>query len=260
MIVTDLPDGDLHLVRQAAHAHTSGQIALAWQRPAFLSETVWEIFIDTVATHDEGWNEADDHPLVNDAGRPVNFKSYPTKEHIAIWLRTLDYAKDIGPYAQLLIAGHARWLYTHLPTPAQGDEAAAVDFIAQLDQKMDTLFKQLRQDEVFASAVTPEHFQLSRKLFSFFDALSLVFVRGLDWMSFTDDLPVGGDVQKMKIHGEMCAIRWGRMTPWPFAEDDVTFSAPMRRIPGRAYADTKDLLETINQTEPVMRYFNLGRL
>lgn len=260
MIVTDLPDGDWHLFRQADHARTSGQIARAWRRPTFLDQPLWDMFILAVSHHDDGWDAADDQPLLDAAGRPLNFKTYPTAQHVVIWQRTLQGVAALGGYPQLLVAAHARWLYTQLPTPREGSEAAAVAFVAQLDAMIDALLRRLATQPAYAQAVAPSNFDLSRKLFSFFDALSLVFVRGLGWMSFTEELPVGSDVQKMKIHGEMCAIRWGRMTPWPFVEDDVTFSIPLKRIAGRAYGDAQSLLDTLGQTPPAMRYYNLGRL
>lgn len=260
MIVTELPDGDLHLIKQIDHAHTSGQIARAWCKPSFVSDEVWEEFIVAVEHHDDGWDLADGDPSVDAQGRPRNFKSFPTRRHIALWQRTLDLARHRSVYQQLLTAAHARWLYTHVQSVDENAQEAAVYFTEQLDQIMAASLEKLAGDPRYASVVEPHRFQQLRKLFSFFDALSLVFVRGLVWMSFTEELPVGDQVQKMKIHGEICAIRWGRMTPWPFVEDDVDFTVPMTRIAGRVYADATDLRNTLASKEAVVRHFGLGRL
>ena len=260
MIVSDLPDGDLHLVKQIDHAHTSGQIARAWRKPDFLTDDIWEEFIIAVEHHDDGWDLADDDPSVDSNGRPRNFKTFPTRRHIALWQRTLDLARKRGVFQQLLTAGHARWLYTHIQSVDDNAKEAAVYFIEQLDQIMANAFDELSADPRYAQAIEPHHFQQLRQLFSFFDALSLVFVRGLEWISFTDALPVGDDVVRMKIHGEMCSIRWGRMTPWPFVEADVDFTVPMTRISGKPYADADALRDTLDNSEAVVRHFALGRL
>lgn len=260
MIVTDLPDGDLHLIRQIDHAHASGQIARAWRQPSFVSAVAWEEFLSAVHYHDDGWDLADDDASIDDQGRPRNFKTYPTRRHVALWQRTLDLARHRGLYQQLLTAAHARWLYTHIPSDDENAHDTAVYFIEQLDEIMAEGLDKLANEEHYASVIEPHRFQQMRKLFSFFDALSLVFVRGIDWISFTDALPVGDEVVKMKIHSEMCSMRWGRMTPWPFVEDDVDFTMPMTRIAGRRYVDAADLRTTLDGTKSVVRHFALGRL
>lgn len=260
MIVTDLPDGDLHMILQIDHAHTSGQIARAWKQPTFFTDHAWEEFITAVHHHDDGWDLADEDPSIDKDGRPRNFKTFPTRRHVALWQRTLDLARHRSLFQQLLTAAHARWLYTHVPSDDENALDTAVYFIEQLDEIMAGALDKLASDERYASVIEPHRFQQMRKLFSFFDALSLIFVRGLDWMSFTDELPVGDDIQKMKIHGEMCSIRWGRMTPWPFVEDDVDFTMPVSRISGKRYADAADLRQTLDDTKPVVRHFALGRL
>jgi len=260
MIVADYPDGDLQMATQVDHAHLAGQIARAWRRPAFLSPAVWEEFVIAVDHHDDGWKLADGDPLVDASGRPVNFKNTPTHRHVGTWQHTLDQAIALGDYPRLLIAMHGRWLFTTIPSVDDNARDAAVYMIEQIDQIVAGLLDKLSANPRYASVVDPRHLELSQKLFSFFDALSLVFLRGLDWISRTDPLAVGDEVDSIKLHSEMCSARWGRMTPWPFTADDVSFGCPIRRIPGRRYESTQDLLTTLQSTEAKMRYWSLGRL
>lgn len=260
MIVAEYPDGDWQIVMQADHARMAGQLARAWRRPTFITPALWEQFILAADHHDDGWKLMDDDPLVNAQGKPVNFKDMPTRRHVATWQHTLDQALALGDYAHLLIASHARYLTTSIPSADEHARDAAVYLVEQLDASMSESLERLSRDPVTARAVDPRHFELTQKLFSTFDALSLVMVRGLDWISRTDPLPADEHVDAIKVHSETCSARWGRMTPWPFAEDDVTISGLVRRIPGRAYRDAADLHDTLQATPAKVLYWSMGRL
>jgi hypothetical protein len=260
MIVSEYPDGDLQIACQTDHALLSGQIARAWRRPAFLSPRLWEEFAIAVDHHDDGWKIADADPVLDAQGRPGNFRNTPTHRHIATWQHTLDQAITLGDYPRLLIASHARWLFTTLPTVDDNARDAAVYMTEQLNGLMSELLTKLSADSDYALAVDPHTFDLSQKLFSFFDALSLVFLRGLDWISRTDPLPFGDEVASIRLHSEMCSPRWGRLTPWPFVEDDVAFRCPIRRIPGQTFRDSVHLHETLEQTPAKDRWWRAGRL
>ncbi len=260
MIVAEYPDGDLQVALQVDHALLSGQVARAWRRPAFLSPALWEQFILATDHHDDGWKLADSDPIIDAQGRPVNFRNSPTRRHVATWQHTLDHAIALGDYPRLLIASHARWLFTSFPSVDDNARDAAVYMVEQIDQIMAELLEKLSRDPQYALAVDPRHFEMSQKLFSFFDAISLVFLRGVDWISRTDPLPVGDEVDAIKLHSEMCSVRWGRMTPWPFVTEEVSFSCPIRRIPGRPYASSQHLEDTLQATQAKVRHWLLGRL
>lgn len=264
MLVSKRPDGcTLQLVPQVNHAHVSGEVARAWQKPAWFNPSAWEEFIQAVRHHDDGWQEVDANPPIDREGHPVHFTAYSSLPHIDIWHRSLTLAQDrLTPLAQLFIATHLRQLLQKRQTalPDSHADSASQSFANTLQETIEGLLAQLSPQRLYRDALSADHFQQSIDLFAFFDALSLVFGKGMDWISFTHLLPVGQEVQKMKIHTEICAIRWGRMTPWPFVEEDVSFHLTYYRIPDKAYDSPQSLAVAMAQAKPITQPFNLGRL
>jgi hypothetical protein len=89
------------LISQVHHAEVSGEITTHWHEP-FSAEVV-----DAITHHDDGWADWEAQPTLNpESGAPYSFLEMPLAESLAIWDRSIASARQFGPLAGYVVAGH----------------------------------------------------------------------------------------------------------------------------------------------------------
>lgn len=89
------------LVAQVEHAHVSGELTRHWDE-AFSSDV-----IDAIAHHDDGWAAWEAAPKLDpELGRPYSFLEMPLVAALAIWDASIASARQYGPLAGWIVAGH----------------------------------------------------------------------------------------------------------------------------------------------------------
>ncbi len=128
--------GRLELVTQTDHARFSGQILELV--PELAPHPFRDELIRAAFEHDNGWQEVDSAPSVDDAGRPHDFLSLPTHRRLELWTRGTRRLVRRSPYAGLLVILHAlRLLGRSEPGPAL-DEV-----LGQLEAERDRLLEEM---------------------------------------------------------------------------------------------------------------------
>ena len=253
MIVVDHGDAGLRLIRQRDHAQTSAEIASRWRRPAFLDDAAWAAFLLGVRMHDDGWAAFDAGGRLDATGRPFDFKTIHTTEHVAIWRASMATVGELDPFAQLLVALHARFLYTHLGQDGIEDQQSAQVFVAELDALADRRIDALSREPRYVDVVSPHALDGCRRLFTLFDGLSLALAGGIGWIDEasaicfddaerdTEGVAKGGadgGEQDMRFERETRAdSNVVRVTPWPFDSAEVEASMTVTDVVGRRFAD-----------------------
>lgn len=239
MIVTHPTHDTLRIVCQPDHAALAGALAERWRRPAAIPEPAWARFVEAVHRHDDGWRDVERAPSLDGRGRPHNFKSVPTKQHAETWQRSIVLAAEHDLYAALLVALHARWLYTHVTPGHDHDENAAQTLVQQLDDRIERNLAHLREhDPALRPALAPEPLDAARRLLGLLDALSLMLVGGLPINSFPDAVAFNDRIERLKVHPMAEGIA---VAPWPFAGGSFDASFTARHLPDRAYASAEQL-------------------
>ena len=269
MIVLDAPDNSLLLIRQADHAASSAQMAGGWRRPGVIGASMWPRLVEAVRRHDDGWRAIEQPPPLDQNGRPYDFKSIHTPDHVAVWQASIDAAEDDDLYVALLIALHARWLYTHVNEDHIEQQAAAQAFVHDVTLRIDALIANLAgggADE--RAAVRPGPLSAARRLLGFFDALSLSLLGAIDWFDRMGPLDWADQSQTISLthsdrraHGGDEADHASKIDvrPWPFAADPVHISTAAVRL-GRSRFDEPDQLQHLmDQAAPVLLTWTLGR-
>ncbi len=258
MIVVDEPDGSLLLVRQPHHAAMSAQIAAAWRRPAALSPGVWQRLLEAVRVHDDGWWPFEDRPELDPHGRPVDFKSIPTPRHVVVWDRSIERAASADRYVALLVALHARWLYTHVGQDGIEDQACAQEFVRKLNERIDMMIEALgRGTDEQRDAATPTALALARRLVSFFDAVSLCLIGTIDWIDRSEALGFEGRETVLRLERPHKSADVA-ITPWPFAPDRLTTRVRAVRLPRQRFADPSALAAAMSRADPIDLEWTLG--
>lgn len=229
--------GTLTLVYQRDHAAMSARAAEAWSRPGFLSPPLWEWFIEAVRTHDDGWEEEEQRPFLDENGRPHDFKTVPAAIHIPIWRRCLEKSRGRHPYVTLLVASHGHGLYTHFPHKATPEDQRLSDgFLRELERVESAERKRLGDDE--QSAASPGNLERARNLLGFLDGLSLMLLGALPLNGRTGSLCFGDQESSLELEETDNALR---IRPWPFSRHTVTLETTAREIEDRRYADVDAL-------------------
>jgi hypothetical protein len=234
MIVLESPPG-LLLVHQAEHARTSAQIAAAWRRPERFKPDLWSRFVEAIRRHDDGWTAAEQSPCLDRDGRPHGFLNLPLDLHVAIWRESVRLARD-DPYIAALITQHCQWLYREYLDPGQ---KLVASFIEELDRDLRSLLHILERgtpDE--RSVVAPDALLSARRLFSFFDSLSLMHWRALPPTARTGPLSFGKGESAFRITwGEKKAL----IDPWPFDSPFVSLDGRGLRVEKRTFSTSEEL-------------------
>jgi len=250
MLVMRRGNDTLRLIHQREHARLAGELAQHWHRPRAIGETMWPRVIEAVRAHDQGWAEAERAPMLDERGRPHSFKTLPIARHIDIWRRSVTQALEDDAYVGLLIALHARWLYTTLMRPTdRASEAAAQAFTDELDQRVDAVLRTMaRGSDAERAAAAPHALLAARRLIGALDGLSLMLCGALPFGAFPERLRFGDRCEKVTF-GE--TADGAAVTPWPFDAEAVTVSVTAHDVADRAYADSGALNEAMRESEAV---------
>jgi len=233
MIVIDEPPGSLLIVHQPDHAATSAEIATAWRRPDRFAPVMWERFIDAVRRHDDGWIDTEPPPSLDAQGRPHDFKSIHTRDHVALWRRSIDRAAADALYVGLIVALHARWLYTHVEQGTVEEQRMAEEFVSHMTTRIDAMISQLASGTAEeAAAVAPNNLFAAQRLLSFFDAFSLALLGGIGWIARTEPLTFADATSCLALTERNCGPsgRCIQIAPWPLRLPRLVISTEARRL------------------------------
>ena len=248
MLVVTEPTGELLLIRQTDHATTCGQLARAWRRPEVVPRRLWSVLLEAVERHDDGWTETEQQPLLDDAGSPLDFKVMPVEQHVAIWRRSLAAAQHDDPYAALLVALHARLLYTTVAPPDTDDAPCAQTLIDELTGTINDSIERLGAgDAGQRRVVEPGNLQAAQRLFSFFDRLPLALPGGIPWTAQTEPLAFDDREDELHLRRDGQAVF---VEPWPFEPDHVTLTTPAVRTARKRFSSSADLAQHLAQATP----------
>lgn len=256
MLVVRQNNDTLRLIRQPDHAQASGQLAARWRRPTVIPEAMWPRLVEGVRRHDVGWQDAETLPAVDEHGRPHSFKTLPLDEHMGIWRRGVALTVGGDAYVGLVVALHARWLYTELMHPAEGGEVSHVQaFIEELDQWIDGAIQRLAVGNTAErTAVEPAALTAARRLLGALDGLSLQLCGALPFGPFPEPVPYGERAERMSF---VATAGGAAVSPWPFVDEAVTVTVAARDVPDRVYGDAAELGETLEAARPVTLRFTV---
>lgn len=252
-----MPDQDSWLiVPQPEHAAHAARLAAHWRRPDWAPESLWSRFLTAVRRHDDGWRAAERRPAIDPHGQPVHFTGLDTSEHLQLLLAGIDQLSSDDLYAGLLTALHFRYLETHLPDDDPTSAPLVQRFLDRIDDRIDGALQMLgKASPAMQQMITPERLDLTRKLLSALDALSLRLLGGLPWQSTQSRLPVDDQTLSVEMIGDG---RSATLAPWPMGCPSLEVTAAALRLPLRPYATRIALAEALREAEPITLTTRLG--
>jgi hypothetical protein len=249
------------LITHPDHAHLAGDIAAAWGNARFRGPEPRARVLKGIACHDDGWALRDAHPSITRQGKPSAFSTelvgrysafeeINLEEYLAVRERAVRIIAEDDSYAGLLISMHTYNLLT-----AHADRSTiAPEGLVLLDAFLDR--QRAYQSELHAAIAADdslaaqekkeqtilEHFRLLQAC----DNLSLLTCVAYDAPAhLLHPLPLNdGGTAEVKVLP--IAPRHFQLTPWPFAEPELSFTFPARRVEGKVFPDSQSLEEAFH--------------
>ena len=244
------------LIRHPDHARLAGAFAAAWGNEQFRKPEPRDRVLYGIAAHDDGWAERDAHPTITRQGKPsafsvelvgkyAAFEEIDIADYLAVRDRAVRIIADKDPYAGLLVSMHTYSLLTdHADrTTMTPDALALLDaFLDRQRSLQEALFTAIAIDETLTPAerseqTIREHFRLLQAC----DNLSLLScVAFAQPAHLLHPLPLNnGAMSEVRV---LPAEPWHfRLSPWPFAEAQLTFEFPARHVEGKRFDSSREL-------------------
>src|SRR3954469_9741168 len=102
------------LISEVDHARLSGELMRHWK------EKLPAEVVEGIARHDDGWADWELEPkLKPELGAPYSFLGMPLEDSLAIWDKSIESARKIGPLAGWIVGGHFYNLLTDSDNSSQ---------------------------------------------------------------------------------------------------------------------------------------------
>lgn len=248
------------LIKQTVHARLSLELAQAWGGaavpPVFCADDELDHplapsrqeFLQAVLHHDDGWQEWGEQPHIDPKRhRPYGFTEMPTVDSQRIWSDSIRQCVELGPLAGWVVASH----FSALQSKLDDDYTAWIDWLRPVDaERAGWLAEWIAQSDSHTEPLAQQ---------------SLGWLQAFDWMSLwlccqcpvaaadalCEPLVVGGDsLGGMTGWSEITftplvartAEDWQqvRVSPWPFAVEQVLLEAEADLVPARHYETAAD--------------------
>jgi hypothetical protein len=244
------------LITHPDHARLAGDFAVAWGNATFRKPEPRARVLKGIAQHDDGWAERDAHAAITREGKPSAFsvelvgkysafEEIDLEEYLAVRERAVRLMAAEDSYAALLISMHTYNLLTEhadRSTITPGNLSLLDRFLENQRQVQGELRVAIASDPTLAPGEKTdqnilEHFRLLQAC----DNLSLLSCVAYSRpANLLHPLPLNnGGTSEVQVFP--VAPRRFRLEPWPFAEPELTFHFPTRRVEGKTLASSADL-------------------
>jgi hypothetical protein len=252
------------LIRHPDHARLAGDFAAAWGNERFRKPEPRARVLFGIATHDDGWAARDAHPSITRQGKPSAFSSelvgkysafeeIDLAEYLAVRDRAVRMIAEKDPYAAVLISMHTyNLLSAHADRTAISAEGLTLLDAFLADQRL--YQRELSAAILADSTLTPlekseqtilEHFRLLQAC----DNLSLLSCVAYSQPAhLLHPLPLK-DGSTTEVEVFPARPRHFRLSPWPFAESELTFQFPAKHVEGGVFASSGELEARYNAAE-----------
>jgi hypothetical protein len=249
------------LVTHPDHAHLAGAFASAWGNGLFAPPEPREHVLRGIYAHDDGWRARDREPMVTKQGKPAAFSTelvgkYSAFEEIdlvgylAVRREAVQLMAKEDPYAAILISMHTHNLLSERAdrSTIRAEDLPWLD--AFLVEQL-TLQRALREQLLAEGRLVAEHLA-PESLLRYFRLL-----QACDNLSLLSCVDYGGEATLLhplalrdggtsEVRVQRVGERSFRLSPYPFAEPEMTFRLRARFVPGKSFATSEELKQKLD--------------
>jgi hypothetical protein len=225
MIIRTQPNGQLFCANQTSHALMAAQFCRHWGNHDFATPSPYDLVMNAIAQHDNGWFEWEIAPQVDANGAPLAFIPGPSyTEKLPIWQRGINRAAAQHPYMGLMTSRHTTLLYVgDLLRMEEEERRATQAFIAKQEAWTSETRHRLAGDAELHHAASEPVLMAHTRLLQFGDSSSLQVVMPWSHERLFPHCPVDFMGTYTSI-----TLRWAdqeiTFDPWPFDVDHFIVS------------------------------------
>lgn len=242
------------LTAQPEHARLAAIIAASWNFPG---PKPHEQLFKAVITHDDGWKEAEQAPLIKPNGDPCSFHEMPVPASLEIFDRSIAERTEANqPYGAMLVTGH----FLHLVESADlarvsiKDAVASGQFIARQRRHLANLREQVKALENGEELLT--RYDEDLRFLQVCDYLSLLLCTDFYGEETIENVPYlhGGNRLTVRRKGNGLALT---LSPLPFKKNlrDHLTSWVVPYIP---YDSSDELAAAMEEVKTVTNEVHFG--
>jgi hypothetical protein len=243
------------LITQHDHALLSGKFAERIGNAMFAPPSPFEAAVAGIALHDCGWPvHDDDGPTLNDKGLPLHVLESPMDVATRVWGESVRRASERDPYTGLLVSLHVTALSTFAQSqgwiPHERAKTPAEHFMLNKFQQkqfeiQEGLRRQLnmRTDLPLTNGLAEPGSDPAEDLLIFnygllktTDRISLDLCCSEDLFPQIEEVYPRPGESPVTIKVRHAGPGAMELSPWPFAEERLSFEVPCRRVPAKTYA------------------------
>lgn len=220
MIVRTLPNGQWFCANQTSHALMAAQFCRHWGNREFATPSPYDLVMNAIAQHDNGWYEWEAAPEIDANGAPVAFiPGIGYAEKLDIWQRGIRRAAAQHPYMGLMASRHATLLYVGDLLRMEDEERRVTQvFLAEQEAWTQEMRQWLAGDAELHHAASEVVLMAHTRLLQFGDSSSLQVVMPWSHERLFPHCPVDfmGTYTSITLRWADQAITFD---PWPFGVD-----------------------------------------
>lgn len=213
MLYRDLPDGSAIALSQLTHAWVAAELVSAWADP-YPDEVVLGAM-----HHDIGWLVWEQAPtLAPGRGRPHDYRSVSTAEHVDIWSTAAPLALAYGRVPAWLTSRHGTRLYERhdYERDAEDEANAARAFVAREEARQRDLLAAITADPELGQRFSHAALEEASLLINGCDRLSLALCHGVHTATTLPDILLAGEQIALTLAPTANGVA---LNPWPFAAE-----------------------------------------
>ncbi|SNT38403.1 Protein of unknown function [Granulicella rosea] len=255
------------LVTHPDHARLAGDFSAVWGNALFAAPEPREHVLRGIHAHDDGWAMRDRKPVVTREGKPAAFSTelvgaysafeeIDLEQYLAVRRGAVQLMADEDAYAAILISMHTYNLLSERADrrTIRAEQLPLLDtFLEEQLELQWRLQKQLvGEGELLPEWITWDALKDNFRLLQATDNLSLLSC--VDYAGRATLLhplrKVDGAAQEIVV--AHTGVRSFRLTPYPFATDEVTFELKARFVPGPRFTSSEQLQALFDASAPVL--------
>lgn len=251
------------LITHEAHAHLAGEIARHWKNDQFEPPMPFTHILDATSRHDDSWITRDSNPEITKEGLPSAFSSslvgkYEAFEEISlepyleVRKQATKQARKRDPYAAVLISMHTVNLLTEqadLSTLNEQQRSLHREFVNNQRSIQTAIKKDMRDSTSLGEYASDQHFQRAFEFLQACDSLSLfICVDYEESTSLRHEHPRKSGDSVQIVYERQGSERYS-CDPWPFDEQELTFTIPHRYISQRTFDEVESFRQKYHDAE-----------
>lgn len=229
---------------QADHSGLVGQVAAFWGNDRFAAPKPLRSMIIAAAEHDHIWVKEDHQGLLDPEGTPYDFAHLPYDRHTGLYAAGARQIAEHDTYAGLMVSLHGMGIYNYRhgtddtmvrPRHTKFDEEVVDAYMAEEESYQGTLKQSMASP--YLEFLESEILWTNYHILQVWDRMGILMAKYQQEDFSIEPAPVNYEGERVKLEFESLGNCSFKVSPYPFAEETVSFSFVARWLDRNHFSD-----------------------